>query len=46
MYTVLQNVILSTTSNTLMCLTIAHTHLHYYIRLQIHKCITLSMNLR
>jgi len=30
MYTVLQNVILSTTSNTRMYLTIAHTHLHYY----------------
>jgi len=31
MYTVLQNVILSTTSNTLMCLTIKHTPLHYYL---------------
>jgi len=46
MYAVLQNVILSTTSNTLMYLTINYTHLHYYIRLQIHKYVTLTMNLR
>ena len=44
MYTVLQNVFVSTTSNTLMYLTINYTHLHYYIWLQIH--ITLTMNLR
>jgi len=45
MYTVLQNVIWSTTSNTIMYLTIKHKHLHYYIWLQIHKSITLPMNL-
>jgi len=44
MYTVLQNVIVSTTSNTLMYLTINYTHMRYYIWLQIH--ITLTMNLR
>ena len=32
-------------SNTLMYLTINHTHLHYYLWLKIHKCITLKMNL-
>jgi len=31
MYTILHNVILSTTSNTLMYLTIKHKHLYYYI---------------
>jgi len=43
---VLQNVILSTASTILMYLTIKHTHPHYYIWLQIHNCITLTMNVR
>jgi len=43
MYTGLKNVILKTTSNIPMYLKTKHTYLHYYIWLQIHKYITLSI---